>query len=89
MKISVIGTGYVGLATSGCLAEVGNTVYCVDIDKKRIELLKKGMLPIYEPGLKPLIENNYKEGRLHFSTSFSDIAEKASLHFIGVGTPPD
>ena len=89
MKISVIGTGYVGLATSGCLAEVGNTVYCVDIDKKRIELLKKGMLPIYEPGLKPLIENNYKEGRLHFSTSFSEIAEKASLHFIAVGTPPD
>jgi UDPglucose 6-dehydrogenase len=89
VKISVIGTGYVGLATSGCLAEVGNTVYCVDIDKKRIELLKKGMLPIYEPGLKPLLENNYKEGRLHFSTSFSEIAEKASLHFIAVGTPPD
>jgi UDPglucose 6-dehydrogenase len=89
VNISVIGTGYVGLVTSGCLAEVGNTVYCVDIDKTKIERLKKGILPIYEPGLKPLIVDNHSEGRLHFSTSFSEVADKAGLHLIAVGTPPD
>jgi UDPglucose 6-dehydrogenase len=89
VDISVIGSGYVGLVTSGCLAGVGNTVYCVDIDMEKIERLKKGILPIYEPGLKPLIVDNHREGRLHFCTSFREVSDNVRLHLIAVGTPPD
>ncbi|MDO4559399.1 MAG: UDP-glucose/GDP-mannose dehydrogenase family protein [bacterium] len=88
MKICVVGTGYVGLVTGACFAEKGNTVCCVDIDEERIEKLKKGVSPIYEPGLNELIERNQREGRLFFSTKIQDGLEGTLLCFIAVGTPP-
>ncbi len=88
MKICVVGTGYVGLVTGACFAEKGNTVCCVDIDEERIEKLKKGVSPIYEPGLDELIEKNQREGRLFFSTKIQDGLEGTLLCFIAVGTPP-
>ena len=89
MKISVVGTGYVGLVTGTCFSEVGIDVTCVDIDNEKIENLKKGIVPIYEPGLEDMIERNYKKGRLHFTTSLKDSLEKCEVIFIAVGTPPD
>jgi UDPglucose 6-dehydrogenase len=89
MNISVIGTGYVGLVTGACFAEMGNTVVCVDIDVKKIENLKNGILPIYEPGLKDIVLKNAAEGRLIFTTSIEDALKITSVHFIAVGTPPD
>ncbi|MDH5573442.1 MAG: UDP-glucose 6-dehydrogenase, partial [Gammaproteobacteria bacterium] len=88
MKISVIGTGYVGLVTGTCFAEMGHTVTCVDIDKDKINGLEKGVLPIYEPGLEEMVNENYREGRLHFTTSLVDAARNNNVHFIAVGTPP-
>lgn len=87
MKISVIGSGHVGLVTGACLADLGNKVICVDSDKHKIGLLKKGILSIYEPGLEDLVHNNIKEGRLLFSTSIKEAVNKSSVIFIAVSTP--
>lgn len=89
MKIAVIGTGYVGLVTGTCFAEVGVDVTCVDIDQKKIDNLNNGILPIYEPGLEEMVERNVEKKRLHFSTSLKDSIQGAEVVFIAVGTPPD
>ncbi len=87
MKISVIGSGYVGLVTGACFAEVGNTVICVYIDQTKIENLKKGILPIYEPGLKTLVEENLKKETLFFTTELAYAVKNSDICFIAVGTP--
>ena len=89
MKITVIGTGYVGLVTGTCFAEVGVDVTCIDIDQKKIENLNKGILPIYEPGLEEMVLRNTQKQRLHFSTSLAENIRQAEVAFIAVGTPPD
>jgi len=89
MKIIIVGTGYVGLVTGTCFADVGINVTCVDIDKKKIENLKKGISPIYEPGLDKIIEHNVSKGRLHFTTDIASCLNDADAVFIAVGTPPD
>ena len=88
MKIAVVGTGYVGLVSGTCFAEVGIEVTCIDIDSKKIEGLKQGEMPIYEPGLEPMVKKNYESGRLHFSTNLKEAIQGAEAVFIAVGTPP-
>ena len=88
MKIAVVGTGYVGLVTGTCFAEVGIDVICIDIDYKKIENLKKGVIPIFEPGLEALVTKNVGNGRLQFSTSLEESIMGADVAFIAVGTPP-
>lgn len=88
MKIAVFGTGYVGLVTGVCFAELGNTVTCVDIDEKKIASLKEGISPIYEPGLDQLLTSNYKAGRIHFTTQAKEAISENEIIFIAVGTPP-
>lgn len=88
MKVTVVGTGYVGLVTGACLAEMGNSVTCVDVDEKKIDRLKQGEIPIYEPGLAAIVDSNYSEGRLQFATSLRDPNANAPMYFIAVGTPP-
>lgn len=89
MKIAVIGTGYVGLVTGACFSEVGMDVTCVDIDQKKIDNLKQGILPIYEPGLDEIVTRNTQKKRLHFTTSLAEGIKDAEVAFIAVGTPPD
>lgn len=88
MKIVVIGTGYVGLVTGTCFADVGIDVVCIDVDTKKIDNLKKGIMPIYEPGLEEMVIRNHEKGRLHFSTSLKENLADADVAFIAVGTPP-
>ena len=89
MKITVIGTGYVGLVTGTCLAEVGNEVLCLDVDPKKIETLKAGGIPIYEPGLEDMVRRNVAAGRLSFTTDIAESVAYGQIQFIAVGTPPD
>ncbi len=89
MKVTIIGSGYVGLVTGACLAELGNSVFCLDVDERKIAMLNAGGVPIYEPGLKELIERNRAAGRLTFSTDVAASVEHADVQFIAVGTPPD
>jgi len=89
MKIAIVGSGYVGLVTGTCFAEVGIDVVCVDIDKQKIENLKNGIIPIYEPGLEEMVHRNTKKGRLQFTTSLAEAIEDCEVLFSAVGTPPD
>lgn len=89
MNIAIVGTGYVGLVSGTCFADTGATVTCVDVDAKKIERLKNGQIPIYEPGLDELVTKNIKAGRLKFSTSLADIINDQQIIFSAVGTPPD
>jgi len=89
MKVTVFGIGYVGLVQAAVLAEVGHDVCCVDVDQRKIDNLKDGVIPIYEPGLTPLVEENYRAGRLTFTTDARQGVEHGEIQFIAVGTPPD
>ncbi|WP_319267275.1 UDP-glucose/GDP-mannose dehydrogenase family protein [uncultured Draconibacterium sp.] len=89
MKISVVGTGYVGLVSGTCFAETGVNVTCVDIDQKKIDNLKNGIIPIYEPGLEDIYKKNVEKGRLEFTTNLAESIKDADSVFIAVGTPPD
>src|SRR3954453_22959921 len=88
MKIVIVGTGYVGLVTGACLAEVGVEVVCVDVNQEKIDNLKQGILPIFEPGLDTIVKSNNSKGRLEFSTNLSEAVKGAQVAFIAVGTPP-
>ncbi|MEO6925861.1 MAG: UDP-glucose/GDP-mannose dehydrogenase family protein [Rhodanobacter sp.] len=89
MKVTIFGTGYVGLVTGACLAEMGNHVLCVDVDAPKVERLKHGDIPIYEPGLESIVRRNHAEGRLEFTTGAEAAIAHGELIFIAVGTPPD
>ncbi len=89
MKVAVVGTGYVGLVVGACLAETGNDVACADVDAAKIKNLKANKLPIYEPGLEPIVVRNQREGRLTFTTDVGNAVERSEVVFIAVGTPPD
>ena len=89
MKVAVVGTGYVGLVVGACLAETGNDVICADVDASKIAQLKQNKLPIYEPGLEPMVVKNQRDGRLTFTTDVAQAVERSAVIFIAVGTPPD
>ncbi|MHB8947757.1 MAG: UDP-glucose dehydrogenase family protein [Rhodoferax sp.] len=89
MKITVVGTGYVGLVSGACLADVGNEVMCLDVDAEKIRLLEAGQIPIYEPALQQLVQRNVAAGRLHFTTDVERTVQHGTIQFIAVGTPPD
>jgi len=88
MKVTVIGSGYVGLVAGACLAETGNDVVCADVDAGKIDGLRNGILPIYEPGLDALVVRNAAEGRLRFTTEIGEAVRHGDIVFIAVGTPP-
>ena len=87
MKICMIGTGYVGLVSGACFADLGNTVWCVDKDKEKIDILNNKQIPIYEPGLEELVKKNYLSGRLKFTTNLNVAVKVSDIIFICVGTP--
>ncbi|TXH91907.1 UDP-glucose/GDP-mannose dehydrogenase family protein [Thauera aminoaromatica] len=89
MKITVVGTGYVGLVSGACLAEMGNDVLCLDLDPEKIRILKEGGIPIHEPGLDQVVARNVAAGRLHFTTDVQEAVQFGTIQFIAVGTPPD
>ena len=89
MKIAIVGTGYVGLVSGACFAEMGADVTCIDVDKCKIERLRSGQIPIYEPGLEELVARNVADGRLHFSTELGECLDQVEIVFSAVGTPPD
>ena len=89
MKITVIGTGYVGLVSGACLAELGNHVVCLDVDAEKIRVLTEGGIPIHEPGLLEIVRRNVAAGRLRFTTDMAAAVHHGTLQFLGVGTPPD
>jgi UDPglucose 6-dehydrogenase len=88
MKVTVVGSGYVGLVTGACLAEMGNDVMCVDVDEAKIKMLQEGEIPIHEPGLLEVVRRNVEGGRLHFTTEVEGAVQHGTLQFLGVGTPP-
>src|SRR5258707_5590567 len=88
MKIAVVGSGYVGLVLGACLAENGNTIVCVDKDESKIDMLKAGRMPIYEPGLEEMVRRNDHEERLTFTTDLASAVASSAIVFIAVGTPP-
>ncbi|MDD4913915.1 MAG: UDP-glucose/GDP-mannose dehydrogenase family protein [Methylococcales bacterium] len=89
MKITVFGSGYVGLVTGACLAEVGNQVLCMDVDQNKIDQLKQGIIPIFEPGLEEMVRENQSAGRLHFTADVREAVDFGLFQFVAVGTPPD
>src|SRR5438046_8839741 len=88
MNVTIIGTGYVGLVTGACLADAGNSVFCLDVDEKKINLLNENKIPIFEPGLQPVVRRNREAGRLRFSTDVAASVTHGELQLIAVGTPP-
>src|SRR4030088_1061352 len=89
MRITIFGSGYVGLVTGACLADAGNHVVCVDVDERKIALLKQGRLPIHEPGLDAVVKRNFDAGRLRYTTSAEEGVQHGLFQLIAVGTPPD
>jgi UDPglucose 6-dehydrogenase len=89
LKVTIVGSGYVGLVTGACLAELGNTIFCLDLDQQKIDLLNSGGVPIYEPGLQEMITRNRAAGRIQFSTDIAAAVAHGEIQFIAVGTPPD
>ena len=88
MNIAIVGTGYVGLVSGTCFAEMGKHVWCIDIDQKKIDRLNSGEVPIYEPGLEEMIIRNHAQERLHFTSDYKRAVPEADICFIAVGTPP-
>ena len=89
MRITIFGSGYVGLVTGACLADAGNHVVCVDVDRRKIEMLSAGEIPIHEPGLDVIVKRNFEAGRLRFTTDAEEGVEHGLFQLIAVGTPPD
>ena len=89
MPIAIVGIGYVGLVSAACFADLGVEVYCVDVDEAKIQRLRDGEIPIYEPGLDALVRRGVEAGRLHFSTSIAEVLPHVEIIFSAVGTPPD